>query len=275
MTDTPSFSNQRVLITGGASGLGRALALEAAKRGARHIELWDLSKEGLAEAAGAIPSGASVSTQVVDVSDPARVTKAANATLKSHGVMDIVINSAGVVSGKHFAEVTPEDLDRTFRVNVFSLYWVTQAFLPAMRAQNHGRIVTIASAAGLIGPARQTDYSASKHAAVGFMESLRSELRQEKSPVTTLTICPFYVKTGMFEGVESRNPLLPLLEVSEAVTRMADAIESSRVELLLPRMVGAVRLARLLPARWVDQVADLFGINHTMDHFTGRAKKTR
>lgn len=272
MKVTMSFSNQRVLITGGASGLGRALALEAARRGAKHIVLWDLSREGLAETASAIRSPTTVSTQVVDVSSPDKVARAGKTTLKDHGAIDILIHSAGVVSGKRFDEVTPDDVDRTFRVNVFSLYWVTQAFLPAMRENNHGRIVTIASAAGLIGPARQTDYSASKHAAVGFMESLRSELRQERSPVTTLTICPFYVKTGMFEGVESRNPLLPLLEVPETVTRMADAIESSRVELLLPRMVGAVRLVRLLPARWVDVVADLFGINHTMDHFTGRIR---
>ena len=95
-------------------------------------------------------------------------------------------------------------------------------------------VVTVASAAGLVGVARQTDYSASKHAAVGFAESLRAELRKAGSAVRSLVVCPFYIDTGMFAGAPTTVPWL-------------------------------------LPMRAFDAVMDMLGVNATMDGFTGRA----
>ena len=119
---------------------------------------------------------------------------------------------------------------------------VTKAFLPAMVRHNRGHIVTLASAAGLVGVARQTDYSASKHAAVGFDESLRAELREISPGVMTTLVCPYYVDTGMFEGVRTRIPfLLPILRQRDVVHKIANAIERDRRLLVLPPAVHLFR----------------------------------
>jgi all-trans-retinol dehydrogenase (NAD+) len=88
--------------------------------------------------------------------------------------------------------------------------------------------------------------------------------------VTTLTVCPYYVNTGMFDGVKSGSALLPIQEPQPTVERIVAAIESTRREILLPGMVWSVRLFRLLPASWFDVIADLFGINTSMATFRGR-----
>src|SRR5579875_1960303 len=159
----------------------------------------------------------------------------------------------------------------TFDVNVLALFWVTRAFLPAMIEAGRGHIVTIASAAGLVGVARQTDYSASKHAAVGFDESLRAELRQSAPRVRTTVVCPYYVDTGMFEGVRTRVPLLlPILKQEDVAVRIADAIAKDREILVLPPIVRLIPALRLLPPAAFDWIMDLFGVNVSMDHFVGR-----
>lgn len=271
MTEPFSLNGARVLITGAAIGMGRLLALEVAKRGAAHVVLWDVNKTGLAAVKkDVIALGATSSTSTVDVTDHRAVTTAAKKALKDAGHIDVLINNAGVVSGKDFLDLTPEDIERTFKVNTLALYWTSQAFLPTMLERDRGRIVTIASAAAFAGVAKQTDYAASKHAAFGFTESLRAELRGKNSSVTTLTVCPYYVNTGMFDGVKSGSPLLPIQESQPTVEKIASAIESTRRELLLPPMVWSVRLFRLFPASWFDVIADFFGINKSMSTFRGR-----
>ncbi len=174
------------------------------------------------------------------------------------------------MSGKTLLDLDEKDITHTYNVNTFALYWTTQAFLPSMLDRDSGRLVTIASAAGLAGSARQTDYSASKHAAVGFMEALRAELRDSGSSVTTLTVNPFYINTGMFDGVKSGSPLLPIQDQNEATGKILDAVESTKRELLLPGMVYSVRIFRLLPPALFDWIADAFGINKAMKTFRGR-----
>ena len=167
--------------------------------------------------------------------------------------------------------MTETDINRTFQVNALSLYRVTRQFLPSMMERDAGTIVTVASAAGLIGVSRQTDYAASKFAATGFTESLRSELRKNGSNVSTLLVQPFYIDTGMFEGVRTKRPaLLPILKQEDVATRVVDAIDKGRQSLVLPRLAFAVKIAKALPVPVLDKVADFFGINETMDGFVGR-----
>ena len=116
------------------------------------------------------------------------------------GPVDVLVNNAGVISGQLLSELTDEAIERTLAVNTLALFWCTRAFLPAMVERRRGHVVTLASAAGLVGVVRQTDYSASKHAAVGFAESLRFELRRYAPEVHTTLVCPFYINTGMFDG---------------------------------------------------------------------------
>lgn len=126
--------------------------------------------------------------------------------------MDIVINNAGVVSGRAFCELDDRQIELTMAVNAMAPMWVTKAFLPAMMERDSGHIVTVASATGLLGAPRLVDYCASKHASVGFMEALRVELKRLGSSVCTTTICPGIIDTGMFDGATSSFPLLAILD---------------------------------------------------------------
>lgn len=260
-----------MLVTGAARGMGRQLCVQAAGRGAR-IVAWDLDGPGLEALAGEL-GDALVSRSVVDVTSVSSVAAGVAAIEGGADAVDIVVNNAGVVSGDRLVDLRPEQIERTFNVNVLALYWVTKAFLPSMQTRGRGHVVTMASAAGLVGVSRQTDYSASKHAAVGFMESLRAELRRDKIGVSTTTVCPFYIDTGMFEGAKSRIPwLLPILHEPDVAAKILRAIERNKPVLRLPPLVATLPFARILPTPLFDRVMDLLGVNRSMDAFKGRGE---
>ena len=262
-----ALSGATVLITGGGSGLGRRLALGAARRGSL-VLIWDLDAERCALVRDEIRAdGGSAEAYVVDVTDRQAVKAAADVA----GPVDVLVNNAGVVSGRPLLEAADEAIERTMNVNVMALYWVTRAFLGGMANRRRGTVVTVASAAGLVGVARQTDYSASKFAAFGFNESLRAELRAGRAGVNTLVVCPYYIDTGMFDGVQTRWPLLlPILQEEQVATRVLDAIEAGRRKLVLPPIVNLLPALRILPVTVFDGLMDVLGVNRTMDHFTGR-----
>lgn len=266
MRGTP-LDGSRVLITGGGSGLGRRMAIGAARRGAEVI-IWDVSAErATAVAEDIVDHGHRARAQVVDVTDPGAVHAAGDET----GDVDVLVNNAGVVTGRPLIEATEVGIRRVMDVNVLALYWVTRQFLPGMIRRRRGTVVTMASAAGLVGVARQTDYSASKFAAVGFTESLRAEMRAERTGVRTLVVCPYYVDTGMFEGVRTRFPLLlPILREGDVARRALDGVERGTRQIVLPPIVRVIPVARVLPVGVFDALMDLMGVNRTMDHFTGR-----
>ena len=177
-----------------------------------------------------------------------------------------------MVSGKGLLEISEDAIQRTFDVNTLALFWTTRAFLPGMIARDRGHVVTIASAAGIVGTSRLVDYCASKHAAVGFNESLRLELRRQRSHVRTTVVCPFYISTGMFAGVKTRFPLLlPIMDPEYVVTRIVRAVQRNRARVVLPRLIYATFLARLLPVPLFDSAMEFLGVNKSMDEFTGRA----
>lgn len=263
-----ALAGAHILITGGASGLGRRMALAAARRGGT-LTLWDLSHTGLEAVAGEIERfGPRAETAVVDVSNRSAVYQAAE---RLSTPVDVLVNNAGVVSGQSLLEIPDEKIERSFAVNALSLFWTTRALLPGMIDRRRGHIVTIASAGGLIGVPRLTDYCATKWAAVGFDESLRMELRKRAPSIRTTVACPFYIATGMFEGAKSRfSFLLPILDEETAAERILRAIESDKRKLLMPAMVRTIAWARLLPVSWFDAIADFMGINASMDEFVGR-----
>ena len=263
-----TFQDARVLVTGGGSGFGRLLACGAAQRGASEVIVWDISAaRGQATVDVIADHDCYAKAMTVDVTDQAAVVDAA----ESVGTVDILINNAGVVSGRELLETQASSIERTLQVNLLSLFWVTRAFLGAMVRNDHGRVVTVASAAGLIGPARMTDYSASKFGAFGFNEALRNELRQQGSSVSTLIVAPYYMSTGMFDGVTTRFPaLLPILRPTYVAAATLNAVESSRSVLVMPWFVNSLPLLRVLPVKLADAMADFFGINHGMDEFQGR-----
>ena len=266
---------RRVLVTGGAQGMGLLIACGAAERGA-HVAIWDLNDKALPDAASRISAARRsddqiVASDAVDVGDPVAVSGAAGRLRASFGEMDVLVNNAGVVSGKRLMDLSPEEVLRTLRVNTAALFWTTGAFLPSMIKRGEGHIVTMASAGGLIGAPGLSDYCASKFGAVGFHESLRSELRRTAPGVRTSLICPFFVDTGMFAGVRTRFPfLLPILEPSRVAKAAVRAIEKDRAMVVLPWFIHSLKLLRLLPAGWLDPIAAFFGIHSAMDTFSGR-----
>ncbi|WP_425843068.1 SDR family oxidoreductase [Agrococcus sp. TSP3-2-1] len=269
-SDTVIDGSTRIVITGGGSGIGRLVALAAARKGA-HVVLWDRDERAARAVIAEIDAEDGRATAVVvDLTDADAIELAAAETLML-GPVDVVVNNAGVISGKPLASLSVAQIERTMRVNAIAPILVARAFLPAMRDAGRGRIVTVASAAGFIGVAGQTDYAASKFAAVGFMESLRAELRKERSPITTLTVAPFYIDTGMFDGVTTKVPaLLPILSQARVATQILAAIESRRTLLALPPLVRFVPAIKALPTALGDLVADALGVNEGMDAFRGR-----
>lgn len=267
-----TINTKHVLITGGASGLGRRLAARCAALGAA-VSIWDLDEAGAtASAAQAAELGAGpVRAYACDVGDREQVAERATQTIAEQGTVDILVNNAGIVSGRPLLDLPPERIELVFRVNTLALFWTTQAFLPAMVARGSGHVVNVASAAGLMGSPRLTDYTASKFAAVGFTEALRLEMTRSAPGVKTTVVCPFYIDTGMFAGVKTRFPrLLPILKEPDVVERIVRAIEHDTPQLVMPWMVRTVPAMRLLPVWAFDRLADFFGITMAMDEFTGR-----
>jgi all-trans-retinol dehydrogenase (NAD+) len=266
------IAGRHVLITGGASGIGRLMALEAAGQGGR-VTIWDINAEKLDAVVAELNGrgGERAHGFVCDVARRERVYAVADETRAAAGAVDIVINNAGVVSGRSLLDLPDEKIEATFAVNTLSLFWVTKAVLPDMLRRGRGHIVTIASASGLIGVAKLSDYAASKWAAVGFDESLRAELRQMAPGVRTTVVCPFYIDTGMFHGVKSRFPLLlPILQEDVVARRVIEAVRRDRPRLFMPPLVYLVPAMRLLPVRMMDWLAGFLGVNASMDEFKGR-----
>ncbi len=269
MTD---LATAHVLVTGAASGLGRMMAERAAADGATVI-LWDIDAEGLAASRSLLEAGgATVHTFTCNLADRDSIAEAASATLAECGRVDVLINNAGIVSGKTLLELSDDQIELTFAVNTLALFRTTRAFLPGMIERGRGHIVTIASAGGIVGTARLTDYCSSKFAAVGFDDALRLELKQAGHPVVTTVVCPFYIDTGMFEGVRTRFPrLLPILKPQDVVERIMQAIRRDKRRVVMPWLVFTSYLARVWPVGWFDGLMSYLGINRSMDEFTGRS----
>ncbi|XP_027732645.1 epidermal retinol dehydrogenase 2-like isoform X2 [Vombatus ursinus] len=235
-----NVAGEIVLITGSGSGIGRLLALRFAHLGAILV-LWDINPEGNQETCElAKKAGTSrVYTYTCNCSDREDIYRVAAQVKKEVGDVTILINNAGVVTGKQFLEIPDECVEKSFDVNSKAHIWTYKAFLPAMITNNHGHLVCISSSAGLIGVSKLSDYCASKFAAIGFAESIFSELyAQGYTGIKSTIVCPFFIKTGMFEGCTTENPLLlPILEPDYVVNKIMNAILEEQVYLFMPRFL--------------------------------------
>lgn len=260
-----------VLVTGGASGLGRSLGARFLEAGAGELIVWDVDEEALETTTTELTAaGHRVTGELVDVADPDAAASAA-AALRRRGVrVGVLVNNAGIVVGKPFADQTPAEIERTMRINALAPMQVTRALLPDLCAGG-GHVVNIASAAGLVSNPGMSVYCASKWAMIGWSDSLRLELERAGAGVRVTTVTPYYIDTGMFAGV--RSPVLPILRTDIVARRIVRAVERDRIFVRLPRIVGLVPLLRgLLPARWFDVVVGRwFGVYESMDEFRGRA----
>jgi len=269
-----SVKGQIVLITGGASGIGRQMAIRFSRLGAKLV-LWDMNADGVQAVADEITkeTGNPVYAFAIDITDREKVYELAQQVKSRVGMVDILVNNAGIVSGKSILDPSFSDAkaEKTIAVNTTSHIWTIRAFVLDMARRNRGHVVTIASAAGLTGTCGLVDYCASKFGAVGLNESLRREFRKHGlSGCKTTVICPYYIQTGMFQGVKSS--IVPILKEDYVADSIVNSVRENREFLGLPLLIHYILMpvSSISPVSFTDFVHDIFGISSTMDTFTGR-----
>lgn len=267
-----NFKGKKVLITGGCSGIGKIMARKSLERGAAVLVIWDINEAALELTKQEFSSiGGQIITQKVDVSILEEITAAAENTRNTAGTIDILINNAGIVVGSYFHEHSHLDISRTMSINTNAFCHVALEFLPQMMAQNSGAICNIASSAGLISNPKMSVYAASKWAVVGWSDSLRLEMEDLGKNISVTTFMPFYINTGMFDGVKSK--LLPILDPEKTSEKVIRAIERETKMLAIPMPYWFIRLSQgILPLSAFDWVMrNVFGIYDTMKDFKGRS----
>ncbi|NP_001182297.1 epidermal retinol dehydrogenase 2 isoform X1 [Sus scrofa] len=266
-----------VLITGAGSGLGRLLALKFARLGSVLV-LWDINQERNEETRKMVQEAgvAGAYAYTCDCSQREDVYRVASQVKKEVGDVSILINNAGIVTGRKFLDCPDELMEKSLDVNFKAHLWTYKAFLPAMIANDHGHLVCISSSAGLIGVYGLADYCASKFAAFGFAETVFFETFASKQKgIKTTIVCPFFIKTQMFEGCTSRlSYVLPILEPEYAVEKIVDAILKEQLYLYMPRFIYImVFLKSFLPPKLGMLLAEYVGAFNFMDGFTNSKKK--
>ena len=268
------IKGNNVLITGGASGIGRIMGRIALERGAKSLIIWDINETSIASTIEEYKNIGTVKGYKIDVSNSEQVKEIAALTEKECGNVDILINCAGIVANNDtFDKQTTRDIERTININTIAPMVIAQQFLPKMLERNHGHICNIASAAGMLANPRMAVYAASKWAVIGWSDSVRIELKQMKSKVRFSTIAPYFINTGMFDGVKSR--IFPILKPEPTSRKIINAIERNKNFKGIPFGYHFIRFCQaLLPTSIFDYIfGEVVGIFHAMDNFTGRQKK--
>jgi 3-oxoacyl-[acyl-carrier protein] reductase len=213
------FAGRAAIVTGGASGLGKAVAKRIVAEGGT-VALWDLNPEALAAAKDEIGAA---DVQALDVSDPAAVEAAAKASGTALGKVDVLVCSAGITGATVPVHEFPIDgWQRVIDINLNGLFYCNRAVVPLMLANGYGRIVNIASVAGKEGNPNASAYSASKAGVIGFTKSLGKELADKGVIANALTPATFespilaQLPQSQVDYMRSKIPMGRLGEVSES-----------------------------------------------------------
>ncbi|MEM5311054.1 SDR family NAD(P)-dependent oxidoreductase [Paraburkholderia sp. JHI869] len=192
-----------MVVTGGARGLGYAVAQRALRSGAA-VALWDIDTERLERARSELSEFGNVSVVKVELTDEASVEAAAQQTVKTHGAIHALVNSAGITGGNGLTWELPVDVwRRVIEVNLIGSYLTCRAVVPRMIEQGYGRIVNIASVAGKEGNPNASHYSASKAGLIGLTKSLGKELATKGVLVNAVT--PAAAKTEIFDSMSQQH----------------------------------------------------------------------
>ena len=191
------FKDKVAAITGAASGMGRSLALELARRGCQ-VALSDVNMDGLKQTAEmAAKHGVKVSLTQLDVSDRQAMVAWADQVVQDHGKVNLIFNNAGVALGAFVESVSPEDFQWIMGINFWGVVWGTQAFLPHLRRSGEGHVINTSSLFGLLASPTQGTYNASKFAVRGFTEALRQELDLQACGVSATCVHPGGIRTNI------------------------------------------------------------------------------
>lgn len=277
---TPAFMQSRkslrdkvILVTGGAGGVGQELVLRLARHKAK-VVVWDISEKALNKISERCEKeGYKIFPYTVDVSDRQNIYKNADLVKSEVGIVDILINNAGIVCGNTFLDIPDHMIEKTYQVNIISHYWTTKAFLSDMLKKGKGHIVTMGSLTGLLGTYKCVDYSATKHATIGFHESLLTELKTHGHDNINMTlICPYFINTGMFSGCKPRN--FPMLDPKDVAKRLITAIKYEETFVTMPGWARYIlpmknfipaKLAWAVMFRVIKGPQSMMGMRHYQD----------
>ncbi|KNH06270.1 epidermal retinol dehydrogenase 2-like protein [Perkinsela sp. CCAP 1560/4] len=293
---TCPFNGKTILITGGYSGIGLALASRILENyDIKNLVIWGQNSSKLSDCQVLLEDlaarrkkkvfdetlpAAFIWTQMVDVGDSNSVLLAADEILKKLGLIDIVVNNAGVVTGKSLVSgaLHEEDCLRTMNVNAIAHVRLYQAFLPSMKKARTGRFVSILSTMSLGYASCLADYCASKWAALAYLHCLRFELKNSGYPeIRTLAVCPFLTNTKLFDGALEndgdtivRKLFFPVLDAQDVAVKTIQAIEQEKQFLVIPwHMFYLYSLLGLLPVSVQDAITVWCGGHKGMKNFRG------
>ncbi|WP_419703065.1 SDR family NAD(P)-dependent oxidoreductase [Promicromonospora sp. NFX87] len=251
MTTIPGLDGRVAIITGGASGIGRATAHQFARAGAT-VVVADLNHEGAEKTVAEISrDGGDALAVTGDLSDPAIIERLVAETTQRFGGADLLVNNAGVTDSKTPpARVSDAEWERVVRINLTAPFLLTRAVLPHMLRQEHGVIVNVASEAGLRGGAGGIAYTATKHGVVGMTKSLAAAYRM--AGIRTNAIAPGAVRTNIGTSTtpvdpEGRDLLAPVLEMGIGIG-VAEANEIASVAVFLASDAAANINGAIIPA---------------------------
>lgn len=262
------FRDKVAAITGAASGMGRELALELARRGC-HLALSDIDTAGLAATAAlarAANPGVRVTTTTLDVAERKAVLAWADQAATDHGRVNLVFNNAGVALSALAESARPEDFEWIMGINFWGVVWGTQAFMPHLRASGDGHVVNTSSLFGLMAMPLNGCYNAAKFAVRGYTEALRMELELTGAPVSATCVHPGGVRTAIARNARMDPSATRLTGVDADAARrrfdkLLDATSAPSAALQILRAVERNQRRVLVgrDARFADKLVRLLG----------------
>jgi short-subunit dehydrogenase len=263
-----SLARKVVFVTGAARGIGRATAAALVAEGAR-VVIADLDGELAAKAAVEVGAERAIG---VDVTDHAAFSAALDEAEHEVGPLDALINNAGVMPIGRFADDTEVTAYRAFEINVFAVMHGTREAMHRMTARGHGHIVNVASMAGVVPIPGGAIYAASKHAVVGFCESLWWELRG--SGVDLSYVLPSLVNTELAAGMK-RTRAANVIEPEQVAAEIVDTLKSPRLAVFAPRSMGPItKVSGLLPRAIGNKIMTASGSDHIVLDSLGTSGRT-
>ncbi|MBB6097387.1 short-subunit dehydrogenase [Deinobacterium chartae] len=261
------------VVTGAASGIGRALGVELAARGS-HLALIDRDAAGLEAVTSELRArhpDVRVSAHLFDLAHPDSIADLTDAVLRAQRRVTLLINNAGVALGGHFTELTLEEFEWVMSVNFRAVVAMTGAFLPALRCSLDAHVVNVSSVFGLVAPAGQSAYAASKYAVRGFSEALRHELAPRGVGVTV--VHPGGIRTAIARNARTASGTDPAqaergrreiekvlrMDPAQAARTILNAAERRQGRVLVGHDAALLDVvARLLPGRYWQVLGPLF-----------------
>ncbi len=258
-----SYKGKVALVTGGARGLGKKIALDFAQRGA-NVAIADLREKELEETAREIEAlGTRAFPLRVDLAEKTGCESMIAEASQKAGPVDFLVNNAGVVWNRDVADLEDRMIRTMVEVNLMAQIWTTRAVLPAMIERGEGTIVCVASAAGRVATPAMNVYAATKFALIGYHDALRHELRKSGSGVKVVMVCPGYMDTKMFVG--AKVPLgVSLTDPQKVSKALMKALDKGKEEIYVPKNTHLLAIHRVMfPPKMTERLIEMTGMHES------------